>query len=306
MPYMPNESQATYPRQATPMGADLDNLLSASTGYAVIEGLVVSAGTGLSVSVAAGTVALKELFATVAAAANQALTTADATNPRIDLVVITSAGAVAIRTGTAAALPIAPDMTALDILLAVVYIPATATTLAAGNLRDKRITIEPHGLVYLANPTANTTTTTTNTTVAAGLTVPANYLVAGNHFRIRAHAVYTSVAAPGNLTVRCLYGATVLATSGAVALTASQTAKGILVELDISVISTTAMEAQGALDINTGAVTAARWDMGSAVATRNVANVTVDTTTAKALTLDFTLSVANTAFRWRTMTIELF
>jgi hypothetical protein len=306
-PYMPNEADvATYPRQAVPMSADLDNFLSHISGYAVVEGLAVTAGTGLSVSMAAGTQLRAGRFAAIAAAANQALSTADATNPRIDAIVITTAGTLTIRAGTAAALPVAPTLTTNDVLLALVTVPAAATTLTSTNIRDKRLIMEPNGIVYLNNPTANTTTTTTNTVVAAGLTIPANYLAAGQHFRVRAQGVYTSPATAGNLTVRCLYGATVLATTGAQALTASQTAKGILVELDISVISATALEVQGALDINTGAATSARWDMGSAIATRNVANIAVTSTAAQALTLDFTLSVAQTAFRWRTMTIELF
>lgn len=305
--YIPNESQAaTYPNQAAIMGADFDNLVHARAGYAVLEGLAVTAGTGLSVSIAAGTVTLKEIWAVVAAASNQALTTANATNPRIDAVVVTSAGAIAIRTGTAAVLPNAPDLTTNDILLALVYVPANATTLTATNIRNKRVIIDPHGLAYLTNPTTNYTTTQTNTLVAAGLTIPANYLVAGNHFRIQAWGVTTTVFTPGTITVRCLYGATLLASTAAKALPASVTLRSFRVELDITVISTTAMEAQGMLQIDSGSTTAYLYTMGDSSGNGNVANITVDTTTAKALTLDFTLSAAQTAFRWRTFKIEAF
>jgi hypothetical protein len=307
MPYLPNEaSVATYPRQAVPMSADIDNIVFAHMGYGVIEGLAVTAGTGLSVSIAAGTVARKEIFAAIAASANLALTTADATNPRLDAVVVSSAGTITVRTGTAAASPVPVDLTTNDVLLALVYVPNSAASVTATNIRDKRVYIEPHGLVYLANPATNYTTTQTAVVAATGLTVPANYVSAGNHFRLRMWGVYTSVAAPGNLTVRGLYGATVLATTGAVALTASQTAKSILVEMDVSVISTTAFEAQGTLLIGTSATASALWPLGASVGTQNTANVTVATTTAQNLTFDFTLSVAQTAFRWRTLTIEMF
>lgn len=53
--------------------------------------------------------------------------TAPATNPRIDLVVINSAGSLAVRTGTEAASPVIPTPTNEDIVLGSIYLPTTAT-----------------------------------------------------------------------------------------------------------------------------------------------------------------------------------
>lgn len=53
--------------------------------------------------------------------------TAPATNPRIDLVVINSAGSLAVRTGTEVASPVIPTPTSEDIVLGSIYLPTTAT-----------------------------------------------------------------------------------------------------------------------------------------------------------------------------------
>lgn len=287
--YVPMEGQAsTYPRQAELMGADLDNLVHGIKGYSVVEGLAVTAGTGLSVSVAAGTVALHSLWAVVAAASNQALTTAHATLDRIDAVVITSAGAVAIRTGTAAAAPVAPDLTVNDILLALVYVPANATSLTSTNIRDKRINGAPNGVIYEQGNQTAVTTAVTNQNAWTGVTIPANYLAAGQRFRVRAWFRLTTSATAGNLTLRVKLGTTVLATTGAVAWTVSQTDRPVLLEVDFRVVSTTALRVIGAADVNTSATAAARWPA------INTANVTITSNTAQVLTVDLTTSAALT------------
>lgn len=308
MPYIPNEADAaTFPRQAVPMGADLDNFLSAYNGYGVVDGCVITAGTGLSVSMAAGTQCRHDAWGTIAPVANSAIVAADAANPRLDAVVLTATGAFAIRAGVAAAAPVAPDLVANDALLALVYVPAAAITLTATNIRDKRLIVAPSGIVYLANPASNMLGVPTNLAVTPGLMVPANYLAAGQHYRLRAWGSYASPATPGTLTVRYLYGTTVLTSTGAVALTASQLNKPFAVEIDLSVISPTAVEVQGVLDINTSPILINRWPMGLVQAgSQSFATVTIASTTAQALTLDFTLSVGQNAFRWRTMTIEAF
>lgn len=53
--------------------------------------------------------------------------TAPTTNPRIDLVVINSAGSLAVRTGTESASPVMPTPTNEDIVLGSIYLPTTAT-----------------------------------------------------------------------------------------------------------------------------------------------------------------------------------
>jgi hypothetical protein len=97
---------------------------------AVVSGVVTTAGTGLTVSVSAGSLLLDINGQTVAvgASANFALTAADATNPRLDLITVNnSTGAVAKVDGTAAATP-APGTAAVGTTaIAVVRVNANAT-----------------------------------------------------------------------------------------------------------------------------------------------------------------------------------
>lgn len=93
-------------------------------------------------------------------AANATITAADATNPRLDLVVITSAGAIAVRAGTAAANPKPPARTANDVVLAVVYVPATDTTISSAQIVDQRAIVQESTFTKkLSANLANLTTT---------------------------------------------------------------------------------------------------------------------------------------------------
>lgn len=96
---------------------------------AIKSGLVVSAGTGLSYSVTAGTL-LRESGnqLDVAAVTNSALTAADVTNPRIDLVHVNNeSGAIAKTDGTPAATPFPPATPVGVTALAHVRVNAGAT-----------------------------------------------------------------------------------------------------------------------------------------------------------------------------------
>lgn len=63
--------------------------------------------------------------------------TAPTSNSRIDLIYITTAGVVAVSTGTAAATPVAPDYDS-KIVLAEVTIAAGQTTITASSIKDVR------------------------------------------------------------------------------------------------------------------------------------------------------------------------
>lgn len=87
----------------------------------------------MTVACSAGTVLSAGILRTVAAG-NWTVGAADATNPRIDLLVVTAAGALAVRAGTAAAAPKPPARTANDVVCAHVYVPATDTTITDDQL----------------------------------------------------------------------------------------------------------------------------------------------------------------------------
>lgn len=306
MPFVPNEAQSTaHPRLAVLSAADLDEIVGTFLNNAVIEGCAITAGTGLSVSMAAGTRLAVGRFAVVSALANQALTTAHATLDRIDTIVLSSAGTFTIRAGTAANPPVPADYVAGDIVLAYVYVAATATSLTSAEITDKRIIRDPRGTIYNAGAQTAVTTAVTNQNAFPGVTIPANFLKAGDHLRIRAWFVYTTTTTTGNLTLRVKLGTTVLATTGAVAWTISQTTKLILLECDLYVVDTTHIEAQGAVDVNTSAIAAARWPLGASAGNANNATIVVGTT-AQVLTIDLTTSAALTGLTPRTMSVEMF
>jgi hypothetical protein len=80
----------------------------------------------------------------VAASASLAIAAADATNPRLDAVVVTTTGALAVRTGTPVAFtttttPKSAPLSLGDVMLAQIYVPAAATAIATANIKDRRM-----------------------------------------------------------------------------------------------------------------------------------------------------------------------
>ena len=119
--------------------------------------LAVTASSGMNLSVAAGWAAILGTYQTNMgtymayndAAATATITTADPSNPRIDLVCITvndaaysgSLNSVAINVvkGTAAGSPSVPSTPTNSIALAQVAVAAGATTISSGNITDVRV-----------------------------------------------------------------------------------------------------------------------------------------------------------------------
>ena len=111
---------------------DAWNLRDKRTSY-VISALTPTAhGAGsLQVDVAAGTCVVNGTYVSYAGG-NITLDAADPTNPRVDCVSIASGTSVLAKNkGTAAAQPVAPALGASDLLIAVCFVPATATDFTA-------------------------------------------------------------------------------------------------------------------------------------------------------------------------------
>src|SRR5437868_1355459 len=109
-------------------------------GFQVAFGCAVTAsGSSLVLTIAAGQVRFGPSADVVVAGNTATVTTAHATNPRYDLVVVDNTGVASIIAGTAAAAPVFPAFTSsTQVVLAAVYVPANATTLSSSNLVDKR------------------------------------------------------------------------------------------------------------------------------------------------------------------------
>ena len=117
--------------------------------YVKSGGVVTAQGVpNLTVAVSAGVVYSQGFRIPFAANAMLAEPSADLTNPRLDAVVVTSAGVLAVRSGVAAAFTSSPAsvpkpavLSLGDVMLAQVYVPALATAIATANIKDRRYLI---------------------------------------------------------------------------------------------------------------------------------------------------------------------
>jgi hypothetical protein len=140
---IPNLSEAEYAAQARIYSSALQDIVLAQAGKGVVSGCLVSDGaSGMSISVAAGVVqpsfALGHVNVSLTALS---FTSANATNPRIDLVEVNTSGVPAVKTGVAAASPLEPELSNNSIKLAAVYIPPTITNITPGMISDRRVLI---------------------------------------------------------------------------------------------------------------------------------------------------------------------
>lgn len=117
----------------------LDVLVGGIAGTdCVVSGCAVTGGADMTPAVASGVVISNGVWFSVTGA-DVTIGTADATNPRIDLIVVNSSGSLAVRAGTAASAPKPPARTANDVVLAAVYVPANDTTIGSGAITDLRV-----------------------------------------------------------------------------------------------------------------------------------------------------------------------
>jgi hypothetical protein len=115
--------------------ANMKKALAESTGFGIISGCEPTI-SGLTVTIGAGTVHLVDGTRKEIAETSVTLDAADSTNPRIDLVYITSDGTLAKITGTAAASPVVPALPSGGISVCNVTVTAGATTGTIANKRD--------------------------------------------------------------------------------------------------------------------------------------------------------------------------
>lgn len=136
---IPDKGEGISDLQSILFQEQLDILVAGVSGAdAVLSGCAVSPGSGLTLSVASGRVRSASVEHAVSSG-SPSVTTADATHPRLDLVVVDSSGALAVRAGTPAAAPKPPARSANDVALAVVYVPASLTTVGSGHITDSRV-----------------------------------------------------------------------------------------------------------------------------------------------------------------------
>jgi hypothetical protein len=140
---LPNRVDAAYDGQARLFSTDLLILSQPASLTGVKSGCAVTAQGSPDMTVAVASGVIYWLFSEVAVSSgNVTITAADATNPRIDLVVVNSSGVKSAVAGTPAAAPLEPALPALSVALAQVYVPATDTTIGSTQIYDRRIIVQ--------------------------------------------------------------------------------------------------------------------------------------------------------------------
>ena len=109
---------------------------------------VTTAGTAMTVSVATGQALVRGHYYYNTTSATLNIAAANATNPRIDSIVLhldpaLNSTVLTVLTGTPAATPVAPTLTQTDsgvyeLLLATVLVPAASSVVSSGNITDAR------------------------------------------------------------------------------------------------------------------------------------------------------------------------
>jgi hypothetical protein len=178
--------------------------------YGYNNALAVSASdpAGMSVQVTTGAaVVLGHLFEVYGTAETLAIDPADPANLRIDRVVIrldlsngVRSAVLAVKTGVAQAVPVAPalqrDVTVWELSLAQVAVGAGVTSIVAGNITDERSNATVcgySGLVNKAGDTMNGVLTCHGVRLATGVQETGKAVVA---FQATAAGQYTRVAIP--------------------------------------------------------------------------------------------------------------
>ena len=137
---------------------ELNSLVLAAGGNGVIDGLNVSergAGVDMSVDVAAGSAHISGTTYTESSVVNLAISAADATHARKDIVIYDVATTdPLVVTGTPATPPIPPNITSGDIILAIVNVAANVTEILNTAISD--CTVGSARIDELAPPSDNT------------------------------------------------------------------------------------------------------------------------------------------------------
>jgi hypothetical protein len=184
----------------------LDVLVAGLSGIdCVLDGCAVTtAGTNLTLDVAKGSILSNRVLQPVTAG-TVTIGTADATNPRIDLVVANSSGTKAVLAGTAAANPKPPARTANDVVLAVVYVPANDTVITTNQITDQRVF--PPRPITIAKVTTNTATNnTTGAITVLSVVLPSGLMNAGSLLRFHVGGTILLNSGTPTITLTIAYG----------------------------------------------------------------------------------------------------
>ena len=203
----------------------------------VLSGCAVTGGADMTPAVAKGAVLSQGVMFAIAAA-DVTIPTADATNPRLDLIVVNNAGTLTVRQGSAAANPKPVDpLSAGDVCIAVVYVPANDTAIATSQIIDLRVFPQLPACIY-----RTTTAEITNTTSAviealnktgSGVVIPNGLFLAGRILRVRLYGNMLLNSGTPTVTIAILFGGTTMFSDVSAAAAASATRRAFWIDFDI-------------------------------------------------------------------------
>lgn len=159
---LPNlESSPTFDGQSVPDATDFAAIGGTADGNGVLSGCQVTVDTGMTVTVASGTVVVNGVLVTVTGTTVTA--GAASTYDRRDIVVVNSSGTISIVAGTPCTTtgwtrstnslpPVKPAIPSNSVILAELYVAYNTTSIASGNIIDKTAIIgsSPLSTVVLA------------------------------------------------------------------------------------------------------------------------------------------------------------
>lgn len=231
--HIPDVPAATFPLQSGWLSSTIDTLIRGVAGYCVLSGCAVTAqgSPNGTVAVAAGvaffgsTTPVAITAATVGIVSGTGSAAADATNPRIDLVVVNNAGVLSRVAGTASTAPLEPALPDNVAPLAQIYVPATTTAILSTMISDRRIMAWGGSLSTIpANTQAGSYTLVLtdaglvvemNSTSATVVTIPTNATVA---FPVGTVIEICRINT-GSVTITPIAGVTMVSSGGKVTLT---------------------------------------------------------------------------------------
>jgi len=216
----------------------IDCLVAGINGIdCVLSGLVVTGGADMTPAVAKGAVLSNGVMFAVAAA-DVTIGAADGTNPRLDLIVVTNAGALAVRAGTAGAAPTPPARSANDVIIAVVYVPAGDTAIGTSQCIDMRV-LRTQGPVVIYKTTVAEVTNTTASAIdilnktGSGVVIPNGLFLAGRILRVSIRGNFLFNSGTPTLTMTVIYGATTMFVDATVASATDTERGGWAIDFDL-------------------------------------------------------------------------
>lgn len=292
----------------------LDVLVAGISGFdCVLSGCAITGGADMTPAVAKGAVLSNGVLFPVAAG-DVTIGAADATNPRIDLIVVSSSGAKAVRAGTAAAAPKPPARTANDVVLGAVYVPANDTSIETTKITDLRVMRAGSAATSIYSTTTAEVTNNTTSAIhilnkaASGLVIPSGLFLAGRILHVRIGGNILINSGTPTLTLAVSYGGTTMFQDTSVVSVADADRRAWMIDMNLVAQGNSDQALFGALQLQpidiavAAAATAGIGDLATANTSNRLGTVpfsgaaAVDSDAAdRTLAVTFTFNVANAA-----------